>query len=72
MANGERTQSDVESDEEFEEMTSDELCMFYFKNFGRGQLVTQLRRKRLDRIDKIMEILVANQTTSTFRFLTST
>ena len=61
MANGERTQSDVESDEEFEEMTSDELCTFYFKNFEKGQLVTQLKRKRLDRIDKIMEVLVANQ-----------
>ena len=63
MANGEKTQSDVESDEEFEEMTSDELCMFYFKNFGNvyEQLVTQLKRKRLDRIDKILEVLVADQ-----------
>ena len=61
MANGERTQSDVESDEEFEEMTSDELCTFYFKYFGNGQLVTQLKRKRFDRIDKILEVLVANQ-----------
>ena len=61
MASGERTQSDVESDEEFEEMTSDELCTFYFKYFGNGQLVTQLKRKRLDRIDKMLEILVANR-----------
>ena len=61
MASGERTQSDVESDEEFEEMTSDELCMFYFKNFEKGQLVTQLKRKRLDRVDKILDVLVADQ-----------
>ena len=57
MASGESTQSDVESDEEFE-MLSDELCML---DSQRYELVTQLKRKRLDRIEKILEILVANQ-----------
>ena len=68
MASGERTQSDVESDEEFEEMTSNELWTFYFKDFEE-QLVTQLRRKRLDRIDKILEILAADQSNFYSKFL---
>ena len=63
MASGERTQSDAESDEEFEEMISDELRLFYFEDYE-DQLVTQLKRKRLDRIDKILEILVADQNNS--------
>ena len=57
MASSEESQSDVESDEEFEEMISDELpIMFYVR---RHELLTQLKKKRLDRIDKILEILVA-------------
>ena len=67
MASDERTQSDVESDEEFEETMT-----FRFKlmrpswacltsTILQDELTTQLNRKRLDRIDKILEVLVANQ-----------
>ena len=58
MASGERTQSDVESDEEFEEMTSKELCMDYLTQIIIRGLKIQLSRKRLDRVDRILEFEV--------------
>ena len=66
MASGERTQSDVESDEEFEEMTSDaELWEFYFEGFDvdavRQTLKLQMTKRRLDRVEKILEILFADR-----------
>ena len=66
MASGERTQSDVESDEEFEEMTSDaELWEFYLEDFDvdavRQALKLQLRKRRLDRVEKILQILFADR-----------
>ena len=72
MANSERTQSDVESDEEFEEMTSDELCRFYFGDFVLDvvcqALDIQLRKKRLDRVEKILEVLFADPSRFSSKF----
>ena len=64
MASGERKQTDVESDEEFEEMTSDDLFTFYFGDEVEDvydALTLQLSKKRLDRVEKILEILAADQ-----------
>ena len=63
MASGERKQTDVESDEEFEEMTSDDLFTFYFRDKVDvyDALTLQLSKKRLDRVEKILEILAADQ-----------
>ena len=64
MASGERKQTDVESDEEFEEMTSDDLFTFYFGDKVEDvydALTLQLSKKRLDRVEKILEILAADQ-----------
>ena len=60
----ERKQTDVESDEEFEEMTSDDLFTFYFGDKVEDvydALTLQLSKKRLDRVEKILEILAADQ-----------
>ena len=59
MAREEKTHSDIESDEEFAEMTSDELSSFYFgdKRVFRAALKLQLSRKRLDRIDKMLRVV---------------
>ena len=67
MANDERTQSDVESDEEFEETMTFRFKLRRPSRSGltptilQDELTTQLNRKRLDRIDKILEVVVANQ-----------
>ena len=64
MASGERKQTDVESDEEFEEMTSDDLFTYYFGDKVEDvydALTLQLSKKRLDRVEKILEILAADQ-----------
>ena len=56
-----KTESDYESDEEFEERTSENLSRFYFGNAEKQyfdavvQLVYELSRKRFDRVAKIME-----------------
>ena len=64
MASGEKTQRDVESDEEIDGMTSDELFMFHSRHFVRG-LRTQLSRQRLGRVDRFLEFqVVAMQATS--------
>ena len=64
MASGERKQTDVESDEEFEEMTSDDLFTFYFGDRVKDvyyAITLQLSKKRLDRVEKILEVLAADQ-----------
>ena len=64
MASGERKQTDVESDEEFEEMTSDDLFTFYVGDGVKDiydAITLQLSKKRLDRVEKILEILAADQ-----------
>ena len=55
-----KTESNYESDEEFEERTSDELWSFYF---GRlldvaNQLKHELCKKRFDRVERIIENLL--------------
>ena len=64
MASGEKTQSDVESDEEFDELISNEHRQRYFGVFDAGvvrpALVIQLRKNRLDRVEKILEIRFAD------------
>ena len=52
------TESGQESDEEFEERTSDELSTFYFGQFrdAVAQSQHELRKKRFDRVKKIAEI----------------
>ena len=58
-----KTESDYESDEEFEERTSDELSRYYFGNAENEyrdavvQLLYELSRKRFDRVLKIMETM---------------
>ena len=66
MASREGTQilTDVESDVEFDEMTSDELFPFYFGDkvdVVRDAITLQLSKKRLDRVEKILEILAADE-----------
>ena len=60
MASGEKTQSDVESDEELDELISNEHRQLYFGDFYLGvvlpALVIQLRKNRLDRVEKILEM----------------
>ena len=52
------TGSNYESDEEFEERTSDKLSTFYFGEFGDvvAQLEHELVQKQFDRVKKIMEV----------------
>ena len=52
-----KTESDYESDEEFEERTSDELWSFYFGEFFdvAAQLGHELSRKRFDRVERIID-----------------
>ena len=54
-----KTESDYESDEEFEERTSDELWSFYFDGFVdvANQLEHELSKKRFDRVERIIENL---------------
>ena len=70
MASGERTPCEVESDEEFEEMTSDELREFYFGDFDSDivgfMLTIQLAKRRLDRVNKILEMLFADPSLDRF------
>ena len=54
-----KTESDYESDEEFQERVSDELQTFYFSkvyDFA-SELEHELSKKRFDRAEKIIEIL---------------
>ena len=53
-----KTHSDIESDEEFAEITSDELSSFYFKDnrVFLDALKLELSKKRLDRIDKMLRV----------------
>ena len=53
------TESDQESDEEFGERTSDELSTVYFGKVhdAVAQLQHELRKKRFDRVKKIVEVL---------------
>ena len=75
MASGEGMQSDIESDEEFEELTSDELFTFHSEDFVlnlvRQALNIQLSEKRLYRVEKILEALFADPSrfSSTFEDL---
>ena len=52
-----KTESNYESDEEFEERTSDELWSFYFGGFVDvvDQLEHELSKKRFDRVERIIE-----------------
>ena len=54
-----KTDSDHESDQEFEERISDDLRTFYFPNFFdvAFQLEHELSKKRFDRAEKIIDIL---------------
>ena len=54
-----KTESNYESDEEFEERTSDELWSFYFGRFFdvAAQLEHELSKKRFDRVERIIENL---------------
>ena len=54
-----KTESNCESDEEFEERTSDELWSFYFGGFFdvAAQLEHELSKKRFDRVERIIENL---------------
>ena len=54
-----KTESDNESDKEFEERISDELRAFYFPEFDdvESELEYVLSKKRFDRAEKIIEIL---------------
>ena len=54
-----KTESDYESDEEFEERTSNELWSFYFGGFVdvANQLEHELGKKRFDRVERIIENL---------------
>ena len=58
MAREGKTHSDIESDEEFAEITSDELSWFYFKynSVFLDALKLELSKKRLDRIDKMLRV----------------
>ena len=55
-----KTESDYESDEEFQERISDELRTFYFPDFYdfACELEYELCKKRFDRAKKIIEIMV--------------
>ena len=55
-----KTESDYESDEEFQERISDELRTFYFPDFYdfACELEYELCKKRFDRASKIFEIMV--------------
>ena len=54
-----KTESHYESDEEFEERTSDELWSFYFGGYVdvAAQLEHELSKKRFDRVERIIENL---------------
>ena len=55
-----KTESNYESDEEFEERTSDELWIFYFGRYVDvvDQLQHELSKKRFDRAERIIEKLL--------------
>ena len=54
-----KTESDYESDEEFQERVSDELQTFYFSKVYdfTSELEHELSKKRFDRAEKIIKIL---------------